>query len=678
MQREFVSFTDAVANNKRLKSSYRITTMLNRKNEINIIDSYTGIYDFKENDSSTIRINDSIEYLICDKNLRLMIDLKDKEKKTEFKFSDSDNISALFFGELFNFKELIEKINWGISDKETLSFSKLCCLLYKKFGVHFAKHINGMFSVVLRDKKEKLLLLIVDRFGSARPIYYNISAKLFFSSHLKKLLLNCEVDENIDKNALALFLKYSYIPSPNTIIENVRKLNPGEMLIFKGENFRLERYLDFEVKREKISVAEAVYQYNKLLSNSISLRLEKQKNQNIGVFLSGGLDSSANVALAAELGIGSFETYGVGFDNPKIDERPYAKIVADHFDVPFNDYVFNGTEIEDLPQMLWQLEQPFLENGLLLTYAGFKSINQKADIIISGNCTDQLFGTGGFADGKPIALRLSLETLNIMSIANQVRKLTKGSIFNKDNDLFKFNVLMRRCTNFNDWFFWGFDYNELCKLCNFDISLEKLDIFPNNLIDLPKNLDAYYQHSIIHQDIEHYACQNVLVKSYRIADMFDIYGRDPYLDYNVVDFLLSLDLKLKRSGGLFDYFKNSTKSKYIHRLAMKNILPDSILNKPKQGGFVNMSLCLDDPQKRNMIFNHILHSDILKEYLNIKYIKKMLQQYEMLISKKINWVAHRDSMAGKILYLLTISIWYNVFIDNRKAQKSDCVLSDLI
>ena len=522
------------------------------------------------------------------------------------------------------------------------------------------------------------MLLIVDRFGLARPIYYSISKRLLFSSHLKRLLLHDEVKTEIDEKSLALFLKYSYIPSPSTIIKGVKKLNSGEMLICKGENHRLERYIDFNINRIKISEEEAVYQYNELLSDSISRRLDKQNKQNVGMFLSGGLDSSANVALATKLNKCSFETFGVGFENPKVDERPYARIVAEHFGVSFNDYVFNGNEIEDLPQMLWHLEEPFLENGLFLTYAGFKSIQNRADIIISGNCADQLFGTGGFAGGKPIALRFLLEKLHILSILNQAGKITRSPIFYKDNNLFKLNILLRRGTNFNDWFFWGFDDNELKQLCKFDIPLKFFGIFPDNMIDTPQHFADYYQHSVIHQDIEHYACQNVLVKSYRIADMFGVYGRDPYLDYNVVDFLLSLDLQLKRKGDLFDYFRNKTKTKYLHRQAMKKILPGSILNKPKQGGFVNMALFLNNPHKRKMIFKYILNSDILKEYLNIKNVEKLLIEYEALNKTKINWVDHRDSMANKVLYLLTLSLWHDIFLNSSGDNVKNYKLSEIL
>lgn len=652
--------------------------MLNRLNELNIIESYIGSYNFYRADTSICRADDHTRYIFNDERLTLKAGFKIDQRSNHFRIARLSGISTLFYGELYNFDELIDKLNWNDGDKRNLSFSFLCCLLYQKYGFEFAKHINGMFSIVLRDRMEDVFLLIVDRFGLARPIYYSLSAKLNFSSHLKLLLETHEINRDINKDSLALFLKYSYIPSSRTIIKGIKKLNPGEMIICKRDTYKIERYIDFEIKPKKISEEEAVYQYTNILTESISTKLQTYSGQRIGIFLSGGLDSSANVALAAKLGKCQFETFGIGFENPEVDERPYAKIVAKHFGIPFNDYVFDGNEIEDLPKMIWHLEEPFLENGLFLTYAGFKSVGDKANVIISGNCADQLFGTGGFAGGKPIALRYLLDKLHVLSLFDIAKRIIGAPLFYKDNVLFKLKVLLDRGTNFNDWFFWGFDDYELKKLCKFDAQSSVLDVFPDDLADIPLNLAGYYRHSVVHQDIEHYACQNVLVKSSRIAEMFGICNRDSYLDYRVVDFLLSLELPLKRKGDLFDYFQGKTITKYLHRLAMEEMLPPEILNKPKQGGSINMALLLDNPQRRNRIFKYILSSNILAEYLDMQYVAKLLAEYEGLSKKRIYWWNHRDSKANKILYLLIFTLWHDIFLNNKMKGSHNIKLSDLL
>ena len=652
--------------------------MLNRANEINIIESYTGAYCFSSKKDPISKKNDFRSYTVNDENLKLKINFRENQRPKNFQIARLNSISALFYGELYNFDELIDKLNWNDGDKKELSFSHLCCLLYQKYGIDFAEYINGMFSLALRDRKGDIFLLIVDRFGFAKPIYYKLSDKLHFSSHLKLLLQVNEINRDIDENSLALFLKYSYIPSPRTIIKGINKLNPGEMIICKRDTCKFERYIDFEIRPKKISEEEAVYQYTKLLSKSISNKLETYDGQKVGIFLSGGLDSSANVAIAAKLNKCDFQTFGIGFEDPKFDERPYARIVANHFGIPFNEYVFDGSEIEDLPKMIWHLEEPFLENGLFLTYAGFKSVQNKADVVISGNCADQLFGTGGFAGGKPIALRYLFEKLHVLSLVERAKRFTNNSLFYRDNFLFKLNVLLRRGANFNDWFFWGFDDHELKKVCKFGIPLKSMEIFSNSLVNIPLRLADYYQYSVIHQDVEHYACQNVLVKSNRLAEMFGIYARDPYLDYEVVDFILSLEFPLKREGKLFDYFRNDTKSKYLHRLSIEKILPSSILEKPKQGGFVNMDRLLHNSKRIKNIFRYISKSDILKEYFHIKYINILFEDYENLVKRGIYWQSHRDTRANQILYLLALSLWFDIILNNKEKEPPTTGLNDML
>ena len=131
----------------------------------------------------------------------------------------------------------------------------------------------------------------------------------------------------------------------------------------------------------------------------------------MGILLSGGLDSSANVALAAECTSQKLNTFSVGFDNPIFDERPYAKIVSDQFGARHFESTITGKEIEDLPKLIWSLEEPYFEFGLFLTYKGLEAARKEVDIVIGGEGADQLFGTGGFAGGRPAALHYSFRSI---------------------------------------------------------------------------------------------------------------------------------------------------------------------------------------------------------------------------------------------------------------------------
>lgn len=644
------------------------------------IKSIFGSYLLNEDKSLGLSVHEDSKtmYSIFNNKLRIQLDMGNRGNFSDVSWKVENNRLVLFSGELYNYKELIKKLDQQELSPQDISIAHLCFFLYSQYGISFSKHLNGAFSLILYDPDERVLLISVDRFGLTKPIYYMVSNKLYFSSHLKTLLKHSNIKAEIDKNALALFLKYSYIPSPRSIIKDVKKLNPGEMIICKGDSYKIERYIDFNVKPNKMCVTEAVEEYRRLLTDAISCRTEKDGSTKMGILLSGGLDSSANVAIATQLGDRNFSTFGIGFDDPNMDERPYARIVADYYDVPFHDYVFDGSEIEDLPKMIWHLEEPFMENGLFLTYAGFKSAQSRADTIITGNCTDQLFGTGGFSGGMPIALRYMVDKVHMGSFVTRMHNCSRNELFYRDNLLFKIKVMLDRIADFNGWFFWGFDNNQLNKLCSFNIDDHLINNFPNSLGHISTTLADYYQFSLVHQDVEHYACQNVIMKTHRMSEMFGMVTRDPYTDYRLVDFILGLDLSLKRKGGLLDYFHNNTQSKYLHRLAMQKILPQNILNKPKQGGFVNMTLSLNDPKQRKKIFNYIKRSNVISEYMNMKYVHQLLDIYEKTVEIKPYWQHYRDAKANQILYLLTFSLWFDIFVKNKLCEVSSSSLSDFL
>ena len=172
------------------------------------------------------------------------------------------------------------------------------------------------------------------------------------------------------------------------------------MLTYENGKVIVNSYWEFNSPDGSVSdLQEAVSTYKDLLRKSISRRLGKDRAT--GILLSGGLDSSANVALAAQCTEKKIKTFSVGFDDPAFDERPYAQIVSKYFNTEHYETAITGKEIEDLPKLIWHLEEPYFEFGLFLTYQGFAAAREEVDVVIGGEGADQLFGTGGFAGGLP-------------------------------------------------------------------------------------------------------------------------------------------------------------------------------------------------------------------------------------------------------------------------------------
>jgi asparagine synthase (glutamine-hydrolysing) len=579
---------------------------------------------------------------------------------------------GMIHGEIHNYQNLLK--DYLPKDTRCQGDLDLILHLYPRYGPQFARKLNGLFSLAILDQSKSSFILLNDRFGMAHQVYWTmIGSKFYFATHLKALLSYPEVQREIDMEGLNLFLKYSYIPSPWTIFKGIRKLPPGHMLVFKDGKATLASYWEFSPPDGSVSdLQEAVSTYKDLLRKSILRRLGKDRPT--GILLSGGLDSSANVALAAECTNQKLKTFSVGFDDPVFDERPYAQIVSKYFNTEHYETSITGKEIEDLPQLIWHLEEPYFEFGLFLTYQGFAAAREEVDVVIGGEGADQLFGTGGFAGGLPAVLHYLLKKYHLLGPGWTFAKIFKNPYFYEhDNLAFKLRMLWDRAIDLNNWYFYGYDENELYSLHKNSTLGYIPKIFSDNSNTQYSNTEHFsfadfFCETQINQDLKHYVNENVMVKSGRMADMLDLTLRESYLDVEVTDFLVSLDYPLKRSGNLLDHLAGKIKTKFLHRKAMEDLLPPEIMTKPKQGGFVPVMIFLKNPELRKRIYRHLLNSAVMKEYFRIDYLETLFENYEKMQGKKIYWHNFYNSKANRILFLLTFDIWYNFYMKNNSLE----------
>ena len=579
---------------------------------------------------------------------------------------------GMIHGEIHNYQNLLK--DYLPKDTRCQGDLDLILHLYPRYGPQFARKLNGLFSLAILDQSKSSFILLNDRFGMAHQVYWTmIGSKFYFATHLKALLSYPEVQREIDMEGLNLFLKYSYIPSPWTIFKGIRKLPPGHMLVFKDGKATLASYWEFSPPDGSVSdLQEAVSTYKDLLRKSILRRLGKDRPT--GILLSGGLDSSANVALAAECTNQKLKTFSVGFDDPVFDERPYAQIVSKYFNTEHYETSITGKEIEDLPQLIWHLEEPYFEFGLFLTYQGFAAAREEVDVVIGGEGADQLFGTGGFAGGLPAVLHYLLKKYHLLGPGWTFAKIFKNPYFYEhDNLAFKLRMLWDRAIDLNNWYFYGYDENELYSLHKNSTLGYIPKIFSDNSNTQYSNTEHFsfadfFCETQINQDLKHYVNENVMVKSGRMADMLDLTLRESYLDVEVTDFLVSLDYPLKRSGNLLDHLAGKIKTKFLHRKAMEDLLPPEIMTKPKQGGFVPVMIFLKNPELRKRIYRHLLNSAVMKEYFRIDYLETLFENYEKMQGKKIYWYNFYNSKANRILFLLTFDIWYNFYMKNNSLE----------
>jgi asparagine synthase (glutamine-hydrolysing) len=647
---------------------------------------------------------EEISYICNHHYLFGMKRISNRSPNQQMEIVRNSNLQAvsLIHGEINNYQSLIgEHLPKNVDCQGDLD---LAIHLYRRHGPQFAKKLNGLFSLAILDEGDSSFILLNDRFGMAHQVYWAaIGSRLYFATHLKTLLTLPEIKREIDPEALNLFLKYAYIPSSWTIFKGVKKLPAGHLLKFKKGKVEVTPYWEFPTSNNHVvDLQEAIFTYKELLKKSISRRIGD--NGQVGILLSGGLDSSANVALAAECTNRKLKTFSVGFEDPTFDERPYSRIVAKHFNTQHFESTITGVEIEDLPKLIWHLEEPYFEFGLFLTYQGLTAARKEVDVLIGGEGADQLFGTGGFAGGRPAALHYLLKKYHLLALGTIASKIFRGPYFyDRDNLAFKFRMLWDRAIDLNNWYFYGYDQHELLKLYRDPKSAIIPRIFadsdslypspqPSALSPQSSNIDVdtqssdtqsfsfadFYLETQINQDLKHYVNENVMVKSGRMADMLDLTLRETYLDTEVTDFLVSLDYSLKRSGDLFDHLRGKIKTKFLHRKTIEGLLPPEIMTKPKQGGFVPVMIFLKNPELRKNLYHHLLNSEIIKEYFRIDYLKNLFENYERIQGKEIYWHNFYNSKANRILFLLTFDIWHHFYIKNNSLEVSPPSLNDYL
>jgi len=183
---------------------------------------------------------------------------------------------------------------------------------------------------------------------------------------------------------------------------------------------------------------------------------------------------------------------------------------------------------------------------------------------------------------------------------------------------------------------------------------------------------------LIHQDLLHYANENVMVKSGRMANALGMTLRESYLDTDVVDFLLSLDLQLKRKGSIVDLLRGTSKAKYLHRITVGDLLPREIMNKPKQGGFVPLRVFMRDPSLRQRVYAQLLNSELMKRHFRLDYLKAIFETYEQAETRATNWYNYYSSKVNRIMFLLVFDLWHKLFVENKTLSTPSPKLKDYL
>ncbi len=455
----------------------------------------------------------------------------------------------------------------GTSDTEALLH------LYEEQGEGLLEHLRGKFAFGLFDRPRQRLLLARDRFG-IKPLYWHDDGRrIVFASELKALVLDPSVPLDLDEQALADYLTFQYVPAPRTPWRGVRKLEPGHFLVCDAAGPRVRRYWSLPFEPDRGHTPEWYRErLRELLAEAVRIRLVADVP--LGAFLSGGVDSSVVVSLMSEAMREPVRTFSIGFEGfPGGDELVHARTVARHLGTSHHEYTVKPDAFALLPRLVWQCDEPFADASIIPTYYVSKMAREQVTVALSGDGGDE--GYAGYVnypwarrfaalDGIPLGIRRALERGS--------RGLRAGGSVRRKLRRLAMSVVDRH--------------------------LESLSFFPpdelGNVLspELKRALDGHDPYApfrerharvaasvgdiaaLLDLDAHTYMVDDVLQKVDRASMLSSLEVRVPLLDHKVMEFVARVPFEYKLRGDT---------SKWILRETVRETLPRSILDRPKQG-----------------------------------------------------------------------------------------------
>ena len=306
--------------------------------------------------------------------------------------NEDGSVWVVLNGEIYNYRELRRDLTSRGHVFSTSGDTETIVHLYEEYGVDCVDKLRGMYAFALWDARARQLLLARDRIG-IKPLYYTVSGgRLIFASELKAILELPEIERTLNWQAVDQLFTFLVTPAAQSIIEGVKKLEPGHVLVAAPDREpRVSKYWDlrFEPDHSR-SEAYFVARLRELLEESVDLHLASDVP--LGAFLSGGIDSSAVVATAAGLTSGPVKTFSIGFADADYDESAHARTVAAHLGTEHHELVLEPNALDIVEELSWFLDEPFGDASAIPTYMVSKLAAEHVTVVLSGDGGDELFG----------------------------------------------------------------------------------------------------------------------------------------------------------------------------------------------------------------------------------------------------------------------------------------------
>ena len=482
----------------------------------------------------------------------------------------------VFNGEIYNYRELRKKLEALGHRFYTDSDTEAIVHAYDEYGTDCPKHLRGMFAFAIWNERDKSLFLARDRVGKKPLLYARTNGQLIFGSEFTALLAHPEISRNVDYEAIHHYLSFICVPAPLTAYQSIRKLEPGHWLLWRHGEIKLERYwqLDFS-KKIAITEQEAGEQVVDLLRDAVRVRLMSEVP--LGAFLSGGIDSSAVVALMAQESTERVKTFSIGFDEQDFSEVHHARRVAERVGADHHEFIVRPNAMEILPTLVEHYGEPFADSSAIPSYYVSRETRGYVTVALNGDGGDECFA--GYE--RYAAMNLAQRYVRLLP-AGVIRNVAKAipNFQSRANPLGKGKRFLHAASlapvqRYLRWIS-AFDENAKLDLYSDEFRLQTAAYSTIDVIRpwFAKANGAGIVDASLLTDTMTYLPNDLLVKMDIASMTVSLEARSPFLDHHLMEFAASLPEKLK--------LRRMT-TKYLLKRVLKELVPEENLSRKKMG-----------------------------------------------------------------------------------------------
>ena len=609
-----------------------------------------GINGFNFQDRDLIqKMNESVKHrgpddegIYFDENVSLghvrlsIIDLSERAHQPIW--NEDKSICIIYNGEIYNFQELRKRLQEKGHKFYSLSDTEVVLHLYEEKGEKCVEDLNGIFAFAIYNRNKNELFLARDRVG-IKPLYYYFDGRKFiFSSEIKAILAH-PVPRKVDKGSLSHYFKIFFVPAPFTLFEGIKKILPAHYLIFKGGQIIIEKYWDLEDLPEVKSEDEAMEGIKFLLRDSIKRQLISDRS--LGIFLSGGIDSSSILGIASEFIPGKVKTYSVGFN---IESEKYnrdfwlARETSKYYGTDHHELLVSDIMARDsLEKVIWHMEEPVPNPTQIATFLLAREAKKEVAVVLGGDGGDEIFG--GYSRYYYSRLIDKYQLLPAFLRKNMLAEILERISGKKDlKEKLAVPPGVARYL-----LYMGQKQKILSEALRWEIKANFTEEFLK--ARYPENKFKDKTKYLMYLDLMSWLPDESLIRSDKMTMAFGLEERVPILDHRLVEFAFRIPTKYKVRGK-----KNN---KWIFREAMKEYLPPHLLNKEKKGWFSPAAKWLRTGLK-DFAYQVLspTYCPETQEYFNFPEVRKILDDH--VSGKKYN--------LDIIWSLLTFQIWHKTFL----------------